>query len=105
MAGPGSGTAFGAEDFWAGRGEGRRISLPGIIAVKGALKNLDLGLFSISILSMMKMMMAIVTPTKAMHCNKDGGILPEGEPESWQGIFFTKLKKISGIPPEGEPES
>ena len=49
--------------------------------------------------------MAKVTPTKAMHCNKDGGILPEGEPESWQGIFFTKLKKISGIPPEGEPES
>ena len=38
MAGPGSGTAFGAEDFWAGRGEGRRISLPGIIAVRGALK-------------------------------------------------------------------
>ena len=42
---------------------------------------------------MMKMMMAIVTPTKAMHCNKDGGILPEGEPESWQGIFFYKIKK------------
>ena len=38
-------------------------------------------------------MMAIVTPTKAMHCNKDGGILPEGEPESWQGIFFYKIKK------------
>ena len=35
---PRSGTAFGAGDFWAGRGEGRRISQPGIIAVRGALK-------------------------------------------------------------------
>ena len=38
VAGPGSGTAFGAGDFWAVRGEGRRISQHGIIAVRGALK-------------------------------------------------------------------